>query len=97
HLLSKEHTLRTPTDCPFVVVLGAQGWNITTIRSPTQPGWGHCPGRGWVLGGLGRTRYWVLESQTPDTGWVWFQPTGPTRPTSSHGNWFGCGWCLVVV
>ncbi len=29
----------------------AQGWNITFLRSPNQPGWGQCPGHGgWVVG-----------------------------------------------
>src|SRR5699024_11612247 len=48
HLLSKEHTLRTPrygADCVSSWVL--KGGTSQTHRLPTQPGWGHCPGCGW--------------------------------------------------
>ena len=62
----------------------AQGWNITTLARPYSPAGVNAPGAVGDLGGLGRTRYWVLESQTPTVvGCGFNQQDQPVQQTAA--------------
>ena len=90
HLLSKEHTFRSPPS-GTVRVPGwvAHGWNITTSARPLSVVGVSASSMYGYEDGLGRTRYWVLESQTPTVvGCGFNQQDRPASRAATAVVWF---------